>query len=738
MTQHRFLYTTMIILASVLITGCDSETAMKIHPQSTNLAARETLVIDIWLNVPLNNPFDPNEIKVDLEFISPKKSAMIHPAFLLAELSADSTHWQARFTPTRTGEYRYRVAVTHDNTTHRSRSYILNVTSPAPEEKGFIRQGPDASRNPWVQQFDNGVVFRGIGENVCWTDDYEYYFQKLQETGCNLTRIWMCPWNLYLEWEEPGLGRYHLKNALELDQVLDLARQYGIYIILTLEYHGVVQRGQGFFNENKWLENPYNAANGGPCTTAAELFTHPHAIQSYKNRFRYLVARYGYSPYIHSWEFWNEVDLTAGAPEDIVAWHRQMGQYLKEIDIHQHMISTSVSTSNLEELWSIPEIDYTQVHTYNSPDMAANVSALIKRTLASTGKKGLIGEYGVDFRGPSETMEMDPQNIGLHHGLWAGYFSPTPLLPLTWWWDNYIDSLNLYPLFKSLTAYDEIFFGNHTGSLDRISPRPWLPGPVYIADADTSATTDLVIFPSRGWSGNSETSFVVDEFGIIANESEIPSFIFGHKKTDMRNPPQFQVNLDAPAIFKVTIKDISQYGLLLISIDDELVLRQELPIGPGEGPWESAEFRSEWDIWWGSYNQEYEVTVPAGFHTIQIENDGLDWFSIEKYILTDARRANIANIRLQGFEWGPNRYFWLRHGGWFWKNVQNNGDPETISNAVLILDDLIPGTYHIQWWDTWQGAIIQEYEFEMDTSGVQIALPPISGDLAGKILRGSS
>ena len=41
-----------------------------------------------------------------------------------------------------------------------------------------------------------------------------------------------------------------------------------------------------------------------------DLWSNQSAWNYFQRRFRYLIARYGYSPALMAWELWNEVDLT--------------------------------------------------------------------------------------------------------------------------------------------------------------------------------------------------------------------------------------------------------------------------------------------------------------------------------------------------------------------------------------------------------------------------------------------
>ena len=61
-------------------------------------------------------------------------------------------------------------------------------------------------------------------------------------------------------------------------------------------------KGLGFFKENRWLVNPYNKINGGPCSDGSELFTNALAKEYFKKKYKYIVSRYGFSSHIAAWE----------------------------------------------------------------------------------------------------------------------------------------------------------------------------------------------------------------------------------------------------------------------------------------------------------------------------------------------------------------------------------------------------------------------------------------------------
>jgi hypothetical protein len=82
-------------------------------------------------------------------------------------------------------------------------------------------------------------------------------------------------------------------------------------------------------SDAEWKISPYNKANGGPAATPTEFFTSKKAQLRYKDKLRYIIARWGYSTHIAAWELFNEIDNAAFTPKDsviipfsaIVQWH---------------------------------------------------------------------------------------------------------------------------------------------------------------------------------------------------------------------------------------------------------------------------------------------------------------------------------------------------------------------------------------------------------------------------------
>lgn len=422
--------------------------AIELIDRPTKGVQYEPLIFRFDENLHFKNPFDLITDQVELVIRQPDFSQLVL-SFFYNGLNKDSVEkWEARFTPNQFGMYHFIIRINGDMKTH----FDLSIKANAEKMQGTIR----LSGRLGNFEYDSGEAFRGIGLNVCWAPNYEYYFKKMHDAGINVTRIWLCPWNLPFEWTETGLGRYDLRSAKSLDHILDLAKKYGIYVILCMDYHGVAPKGLGYFKEDRWRVNPYNEINGGPCANAADLFTNYLAKEYYEKKYKYIVSRYGFSNNILAWEFINEADLMAGRSPAENQWHIEMAEYVKSIDVHHHLVSSSSTRRYVEKLvdaFKSPAFDFAMFHDYNMLDIAPHIIDLIDATTQYYQKPVVIGEFGVEYRGGERTYKLDPRAVGLHNGMWAGLFSETPVLPMSWWWDSYIDAHNLWGEFVSLSSF---------------------------------------------------------------------------------------------------------------------------------------------------------------------------------------------------------------------------------------------------------------------------------------------
>jgi hypothetical protein len=198
------------------------------------------------------------------------------------------------------------------------------------------------------------------------------------------------------------LGDYDLRqpNLWRLDYVLQKCESLGIYALISLINHGQFSSRVNA----EWDSNPFSVENGGMLESPGQFLTDPEAKRLFARRLRYLMARYGYSPHVFSWEWFNEVEWTDGlAGKNLIPWMEEMAEIIRKYDPNPHLLTVSSKERGDASIWGSPTIDFTQVHQYNcrnwAPEIAAN--PLDERALWATGFHGRIRtRAGVSFRRP--------------------------------------------------------------------------------------------------------------------------------------------------------------------------------------------------------------------------------------------------------------------------------------------------------------------------------------------------
>ena len=480
--KNKLLFLSITFYSLPIIVCAQQIFSWKTTPPET-VKIYEAVMLDFELDANINNPYNSEEIRVDLEVKGPGNIRYVIPAFYFQSFQGSGTeknltpgesHWQARFMPEKTGNHRYCFHIFMKNKVMTTDVFSLSVKEA--ESKGFVR---NSNGNYFV--FDNGEPFFANSFNLAHPGDqpldYEYFFKKWFANGMNYTRLWLAPpWGPYsfaLEWTDEqyptqkgnlGLHRINQEVAWRLDGFVTSAENYGIYLMLcfgdereleTGMHHGEpLSEGRSF-----WHDNPYNATNGGPANSPLEFFTNQEAKKIYKDRLRYIVARWGYSTHVLAWEFWNEIDHDKWAQDwefvkgPVASWHEGMGRYIREVDAYDHFITSSFCTDNNRPLiWNKDVIGFVQGHSYGGRDNMAIEALLMTNALMPEYpfKPFFISEYGTSGWGYTE--EGNAEEIAIHNTIWATALSGATGTAMWWWW-NSIDENNLYHHYRHLDQF---------------------------------------------------------------------------------------------------------------------------------------------------------------------------------------------------------------------------------------------------------------------------------------------
>ncbi len=685
-----------------------------------------------------DNPFDPADVAVDARVVSPSGASYDVPGFLYRPYTrrldgqtekldpAGAPEWRLRISPTEVGAYTLTVSVKDRTGTSSQDATFDSEPSPSP---GFIHVSP---RDRRFFEFDNGAPYYPIGANVCWGGDrgtfsYDDWFPAYGAQKCNYARIWLGPSWTTCALEQPGepkdgkgYGQFDLGNAWRLDRIINEARDNGLYLMLCIDSYNELRSRDAY---PTWTTNPANSDNGGPLTVWSQFWSDPVADRFYKNKLRYLVARYGAFTHVLSWEFWNEVDLVSDYdPAPVRGWHQRMGDALKALDPYHHMLTTSLADPMGDRsLQLLPQLDYVQTHYYGGTDLAEAVAYQQSRK-GSWGRPHYFGEVGADASGPR--IDADPEGMQVHVPMWASLATGASGAAVPWWWDNLIAPKKLYPLFGAVERFTagidwpaEGFQQTDVGLAYQQKPHNpprrdlvFSGGPVYWTPNEANHPSNVSI---DGGSASGDLPLSGIQHGI-------------HNHPNLHNPVAFSIHEPRASRFEVEVGDVSGYGgaALRIKLDGDPVLNRTFA-GPKTG-----------NATVTRYAGVYAIAVPKGRHTVTVENVGNDWFMVT-YRLVGVRPASTPPIDAWAVAGNTTCLVWMRPEGRTWhaiKVLHRNVAPAPPS--IIGLTGLASGAWRAEFWEPWSGKVLSQKTVRIPTRGkLRLSVPGFQRDMAVKLVK---
>ncbi len=328
--------------------------------------------------------------------------------------------------------------------------------------KGEDPVGPlTLSKNNYrLLAFRNNKTFIPIGCNIAWANApkrlelMQSYMRKLAANGGTHFRMWMCSWSGQVE--SGKSGDYRLDHAYIVDQVLKTARSLGLYVTVVLDNHHDLVHGLAF---------PY----GDDASKRIAKFLGTPLNEAYKQRIQYIFARYACDDHILAWELFNELDealynqtLPAHMPDmrDICArWVPTAAQFLQSINQDDHLITSSLSWQTWPEVVAAKGLDIVQVHQYIPNfdkvhplhhDGLLPLQAHLPRLndLKKPFRFSEVGHNGTNEYNPAN--KKDPAGLLLRQQAWAGFLYGGYGTGMSWWWDIYIDTNDLWQVYQPI------------------------------------------------------------------------------------------------------------------------------------------------------------------------------------------------------------------------------------------------------------------------------------------------
>ena len=434
----------IILVAALLVAGCggikgnptaeltaaptthaDLPTITVVAPDRTELPRFESLELSVALKAAYTNPYDLRQVSLDGVFSGPDGKQMKVPGFWDGEAT-----WRVRFTPSQVGEWNYQFTVKDARGV--SQPYEGKFTVTASDLHGWLQAGnwvnPAYSGHYLVYQ--DGSPFYGVGHcdalNILWEgfkiDTGVGLFNDMKKAGENYV-VW---WPLYSN--SPISSSYNDYSATSMkviDMVVADAQKKGIFLVFTIWDHPELRDSTHAWGNGNWDRNGFHLLGD-----INSFFTSDEAWAWQENFYRYIIARWGYSPAIGMWQTVSEINGT-NSYDQTDPWHKKVNDYFVANDPYRHPTTASKSGGGSDIPWPAGHkvMDMPQVHIYDplndNPVGAASVLAQWTITMWDEGAKpNWVGEFGT----PGDTYYPEL----FHNSIWAALAAGAAMTPAEW------------------------------------------------------------------------------------------------------------------------------------------------------------------------------------------------------------------------------------------------------------------------------------------------------------------
>lgn len=712
--------------------------SVTVTPQSVPTYGRIEITIDAGAT--FDNPFDAGDVAFDARIVSPSRKVYDVPGFYYQGFHRELKNqvevltptgrptWKVRFCPSEPGVYRFALRLRDRTGAAAATNRTFKVT--AGKSPGMIRI---SERDPRYFAFENDKPYFPLGANLPsagprGTFEFDDWLPTLAKAGGNYCRLSLATDSRTFALEHAGkpedgkgIGQYDLANAWRIDRVLEAARQNQLHLTLGVESGTVLSSNPSL--GGGWKNAPHNAQNGGPLTRPGDFWTSEPMAAQYKNKLRYLVARYGASPSVLAWELWSEPDTTDGYASDRAHdWYESITEELRKLDPYRHLITSRFAgREGNAEVIRVPDLDFVQTNALGSFDPAASVASA-NRTQARYSKPHFIGEVAASAW--SDHAVFDPNGLQFHDPLWASVALANSGSAQPGWGLNYVTPRRLQSHLTPIAKFTAGISWPDENFKTAGAKVEWRKQPA------ARSRRDLEIETVAGtWNAteiNRVRAVLVDRNG-ATGQLPVASVLHGvHARPDLRNPIKFHTSLPWATRFGVQVRSVSGQGggALRITVDGANTLERDFVVKE----------RTTQPV--QRFAGLYSVELPAGKHTVQVENVGEDWFEAS-YYFRSAVEQSAPPLQVWSAVGRRVALAWARPAGRTWHQLCELKQPNQPAPAsTLVLPGLAPGNWNAELWDTWSGRVLARQLVTVGKSGTaRVDLPAIERDLAIKLRR---
>jgi hypothetical protein len=398
----------------------------KVELNLTEVARYESLEMKLAVQAEYANPYDAREVRLDGTFSGPDGVQMKVFGFWDGKDA-----WKVRFTPSQVGEWSYRLVIKDAGGSSAPVDGKFNVT--ASDLHGWLQVGKtvDPAYSSRYLVYQDGTPFYGLGYGEALnilTGGFNLergvsVFNNMNVAGQNYV-VW---WPLYSNSPvNSSYNQYAAPNMDVIDIVVRDAQKKNILLIFTIWDHPQLRDNTHAWGAGNWPLNGFSKLGD-----LNFFFTSNEAWVWQENLYRYIIARWGYSPAIGMWQTVSEINGT-NSYDQTNPWHEKVNAYFVANDPYRHPTTASMSG---DVNW--PEghkaMDAPQVHLYDFkngelPVDAVKAGEVLARWTSlmwdQAEKPNWVGEFGVP--GDQYYPEL------FHNSIWAALASGAAMTPAEW------------------------------------------------------------------------------------------------------------------------------------------------------------------------------------------------------------------------------------------------------------------------------------------------------------------
>lgn len=702
------------------------------------VARYETVEITFRMTGQWQNPFDPEEIRVDAVFTAPDGSQVTVPGFFYQEYRRTVANgresyqrvgepgWRVRLAPSQTGKYTGVLKAKNGGREVTAEAPALVCTA-ARAGHGYLRI---SRNNPLYFEFEDGTPFCAVAMDKASgaVFQYERIYERFAGAGGNFNRLFLTHGNFNIMEHvvaagrpDKGVGKLNLEYCWCVDQVLGLGERLGVYHMLTLTN----QTNFRTYNRD-WDGCVYNVKNGGFLQQPGEYWTDERAQRVFENLLRYVVARWGNSTSVFSWDLWNEASASGGYnPQTAAQWHQRMARALRAADPVKHVIHTNWGTLNSPaEIDGLPEMELVSTNIYAVKDIAVIGEDWTKRQIAQFHKPYMLTEFGIGHTpGRGGYGAHDPERAMIHDGLWSPLLSGSAGTGMAWDW-TWLDDEHFYRYIQAVAqVVKDIPFSRRTWQPAQVQAFEFADAsrPAYYADAFIEGFPGNYSFPPEA---SDRETFTVLENGRL-DRQDLLSARLDSRPSGQGRPKSFQVRYPVDGQFIVYVPelagDLKPAPRLTVSLDGNVALEQEL--GSGGLPQQNGV---------GAYYQKYPVQVTAGSHTIRVANTG-GGAIVTAFALTHYVRRNGPNLEVRGWQTDDYLLLWLRHPEFNWMYRRMGQQSEEQPAGRLVLRNVPNGKWQAHWVDTVEARPLGQETIVATDGTLVLKTPPTAKSVVARL-----